>query len=184
MKNKCHLVIAGTSRSGKTSLALELELLGFQHYKMDSIKRAIGKQFCLDQHDWKYFSSLMSKMMRQMIEENSSDTGYGREYYLLDVLHLLPKDSLSFSNTIVVFLGYAHTTPEAKLEEVRKNDQEYYWSNQYSDKQLLEIFHYNILYSQYLEKECTHLGIPYFDTSLNRNIVLNEIKNWLLEKMK
>ena len=40
-----HIIIAGASRSGKTTLALKLAKHGFIHYKMDSIKRGIDDNF-------------------------------------------------------------------------------------------------------------------------------------------
>ena len=40
-----HIIIAGASRSGKTTLALKLAKHGFVHYKMDSIKRGIDDNF-------------------------------------------------------------------------------------------------------------------------------------------
>lgn len=47
-----HVIIAGASRAGKTSLSIELSKCGYTHYKMDSIVRAMCHIFNLDRHDW------------------------------------------------------------------------------------------------------------------------------------
>ena len=40
-----HIIIAGASRSGKTTLALKFKKEGFVHYKMDTIKRGLDNNF-------------------------------------------------------------------------------------------------------------------------------------------
>ena len=40
-----HVIIAGASRSGKTTLSLKLRERGFTHYKMDTIKRGLDNNF-------------------------------------------------------------------------------------------------------------------------------------------
>lgn len=183
---KKHIIIAGTCRSGKTTLSLELAKLGYIHYKMDSIKRGICEIFNVNQHDWEKLSPKIAKLMSIIIKENFTDTVSDRELYVLDTCHLFPKDIdlLDLNTTIIAFLGYSNITVEERLEEMRKYDNDNYWSKNIPDEQLLKMISYNIKFSKYLEDQCKQLNIPYFDTSFNRDEVLNTAKEFILTNNK
>lgn len=185
MPNK-HIIIAGTCRSGKTTLSLELAKLGYVHYKMDSIKRGICEIFNVNQHDWKKISPKIAQLMSIIIKENFTDTVTTKELYVLDTCHLFPKDInlLNLNTTIIIFLGYSNITVEDKLEEMHKYDKDNYWSRNIPDKQLIQMISYNIKFSKYLQDQCKQLNIPYFDTSFNRDEVLNSAKEFILTKNK
>jgi hypothetical protein len=67
-----------------------------------------------------------------------------------------------------IFLGYAHTTPQRKLHEIRShpgsvND----WIQHHDDDYILALAQEMIEFSIFLEEECAALKLPYFDVSDN-----------------
>ena len=87
-----HIIIAGTARSGKTTLSLMLKELGYVHYKMDSIKRGICEAYNLHYDNWDKISPIMATIINRMIQDNKTDTNYLLEdyvFYILKIYHLL-----------------------------------------------------------------------------------------------
>lgn len=181
-----HIIIAGVSRSGKTTLALKLSKLGYSHYKMDSVIRGMCFSLNINQHNWLNISPMLANILNTIIIENTSDTVFSEEQYVLDVTHLFPKDVslIDLSNTQIVFLGYDTISAIEKFEQVRKYDKNYYWSSKLSDQQLLEMIEVNIKFSKYLKEECNKYNIPYFDTSFNREKKIEQVKMYLLDNKK
>lgn len=181
-----HVIIAGTARSGKTTLALMMNEYGFTHYKMDSIKRGIFQSFGMKNDRWESVSPLMCNIINKIIQDNKTDTNYNLEKYLFDTPFVYPSDiqNIDTSDTLVIFLGYAHITVEEEMRLIRENDKAHYWTTKISDEVLREWTIENIEYSKHLEEECRKLNIKYFDTSVDREKVLEEAKKYILENSK
>lgn len=181
---KKHIIIAGAPRAGKTTLSLELIKLGYIHYKMDSIKRGIFKIFNIDNDDWEYSSQKMAELIDIMLNENITDTVKDKEFYILDTPHLQPKDVklIKEKNILVIFLGYSQISPLEELKLIRKYDKENYWSSKVPDDEMLKLVEQNIKYSELIKDECKRLNIPYFDTSHDREKILEEAKKYIIEK--
>ena len=181
-----HVIIAGAARSGKTTLSLLLNELGYTHYKMDSIKRGICESLELVYDDWADVSPIMCSIINKIIQDNKTDTNFGQEKYLFDTPFLYPKDLelIDTSETIVIFLGYAHIDAETEFRLIREHDKDYYWTNKIDDDLLRKWSIDNIEYSKELEKECERLNIKYFDTSFDRDKVLEEAKQYIIDNNK
>ena len=181
-----HVIIAGTARSGKTTLALMMNKYGFTHYKMDSIKRGIFETFDLKNDNWEEVSPIMCNIINRVILDNKTDTNYNLEKYLFDTPFIYPSDikNIDTSDTLVVFLGYSKISVEEEVRLIRENDKEYYWTTKIDNQKLREWTIENIEYSKHLEEECKKLNFKYFDTSFNRDEVLEEAKNYILERSK
>lgn len=181
-----HVIIAGTARSGKTTLSLLLNEYGYTHYKMDSIKRGFCESFGLKYNDWKEVSPIMCNIINRIIQDNKTDTNYKKEKYLFDTPFLYPKDieKIDTSDTMIIFLGYAHIDPDSEVDLIRQNDEEHYWTTKIDDDLLKRWTIDNIEYSKVLEQECKRLNIKYFDTSFNRDEVLEEAKRYIIDNNK
>ena len=179
-----HVIIAGAARSGKTTLSLMLNEYGYTHYKMDSIKRGICESYLLKYDDWQDVSPIMCTIINRVIEDNKTDTNYLKEKYLFDTPFLYPKDiqQINTKDTKVIFLGYAHIDVEEELRLIRENDLENYWTTKISDEELRKWTYDNIEFSKYLEEECAKYGIKYYDTSKNRDRVLEEALNYIINE--
>lgn len=177
MKKK-HIILAGTSRAGKTTLSMELAKLQYTHYKMDPIKRALfGNMADGDGESWDEVSPKMAKIITQILEDNKSDTDYNKEHYVIDTCHLYPEDAknIESEDTKVIFLGYAESNIDAKLEDIRKNDKDNYWTNKLSDAELKKLLKQNIEYSNKIKEDCEKYGITYYDTGVSREETLKKI---------
>ncbi len=179
---KRHVIVAGIPRSGKTTLCLELDKLGFTHYKMDTIKRAINQIWDWQESDWYKVSPKMGKLINKILRENRADTVYNHEYYVIDTCHFLPCDvDLIEDDTLIVFLGYKDISVESKVKEMRENDKDYYWSNSLSDNELENMVRENVEFSEVLSQECKKNNVIYFDTSYNRDEVLKSVLDYIIE---
>lgn len=177
-----HVIIAGTPRSGKTTLCLELAKFGFLHYRMDPIKRALCEICKWDPHDWDSFTPKMAKIIETILKESKSDTVYSKEYYAIDTCHLYPKDvSKIRDEALIIYLGYKDTSPKEKVIEMRKHDESFYWCKNLSDEKLERMALANINLSKKLAQECKKYNIQYFDTSYKREEVLKEALDYVLE---
>ena len=181
-----HIIIAGTARSGKTTLSLMLKEKGYVHYKMDSIKRGICEAYKLHYDNWDLVSPIMATIINRMIKDNKTDTNYLLEDYVFDIPFLYPKDIslIDTSNTLVIFLGYSNLTPKESFEKIREHDKENYWTSHIDNKTLMSWCYDNIEFSKYLEVECQKYNIKYFDTSNNRDEVLQNILNYIEKEEK
>ena len=180
-----HVIIAGSPRAGKTTMSKSLMSgnLGFTHYKMDSIKRGICESYSLKYDDWKDVSPIMCNIINKIIQDNKTDTNYGKEKYLFDTPFLYPKDieKIDTSDTVIIFLGYAHIDDDTEVSLIREHDEDHYWTTKIDDALLKKWSELNIEYSKILEQECKRLNIKYFDTSYNRDEVLEEAKRYIIE---
>lgn len=176
-----HIIIAGASRCGKTTLSMKLSKEGFVHYKMDSIKRGIDKNFWDGyRDDWRRVSPHMAHLIATIINENQSDIVKDKEYYIIDTCHLYPCDIAKYNleNTIIIFLGYSNIDVFDKLGNIRKYDKDV-WTTLLSDQDLNYNTELGIEYSKEAKKECEELGIKYFDTSDNFEETLNEAYEYI-----
>lgn len=177
MKKK-HIILAGTSRAGKTTLSMELAKLDYTHYKMDPIKRALyGNIIDEDGSNWEEVSPKMAKIIGQILKDNKTDTDYNQEHYVIDTCHLFPHDAKSIEDedTKVIFLGYADSSVDERLNEIRKNDKDNYWTSKLSDDELKKLLQQNIDFSNQIKNECEKYGITYYDTGKSREETLKKI---------
>ena len=68
------------------------------------------------------------------------------------------------------------------MKLIRENDLENYWTTKISDEELKKWTYDNIEFSKYLEEECEKYGIKYYDTSKNRDRVLEEALNYIINE--
>ncbi len=179
-----NIIIAGASRSGKTTLSLMLQKKGFTYYKMDSLKRAIYEIFTdEDSHDWQKVSPKMAKFINYIINDDSLDTNRDKNFYLFDICPLYPQDLkyINLSNTIVIYLGYRDISIEEELSYMKKYNDNYWYSN-FNDDELKRLIKRNIDFSYKIAKECEKYGIKYYDTGKNRKKVLKSIYEELIKK--
>jgi hypothetical protein len=102
-------------------------------------------------------------MLRNIVEVEPEYTIEGDALYPQGVSSLLQ----AYAGQIrACFLGYADTTPERKLNEIRAfagnvND----WIQKHPDQYILDLAEEMIGFSRYVRDECNRYSIPYFDVS-------------------
>lgn len=181
-----HVIIAGCARSGKTTLSLKLREKGFNHYKMDTIKRGLDDNFYPGKiKTWRESSPKFAKLISRIIEEADTDIIKDIEWYLIDTCHLYPSDiskTYNKDNTIIVFLGYTNITKEEKLKSIRSNDPKHGWTWKKDDDFLLKSIEEDISFSKEALEECEENNIPFFDTSDFKKGI-DEAYNYIVSKL-
>ena len=178
---KKHIIIAGASRSGKTTLATRLKDLGYIHYTMDSIKRGIynGNFMKGKGSNWKEVSPKMTKLIERLIQDNKEDINYNVEFYVIDVGTIYPEDAVTLNkmdNVILMFLGYPDVDVSWKVHQMQKYDKALNsWTKNLPEDQITGMVNFSVGFSKEVRKQCLENNIMFFDTGYNQKEVLDEI---------
>lgn len=178
---KKHIIIAGASRSGKTTLATRLKDLGYIHYTMDSIKRGIYNGNFMEGKgsNWKEVSPKMTKLIERLIQDNKEDINYNVEFYVIDVGTIYPEDAVRLNkmdNVILMFLGYPDVDVSWKVHQMQKYDKALNsWTKNLPEDQITGMVNFSVGFSKEVRKQCLENNIMFFDTGYNQKEVLDEI---------
>lgn len=178
---KKHIIIAGASRSGKTTLATRLKDLGYIHYTMDSIKRGIYNGNFMEGKgsNWKEVSPKMTKLIERLIQDNKEDINYNVEFYVIDVGTIYPEDAITLNkmdNVILMFLGYPDVDVSWKVHQMQKYDKALNsWTKNLPEDQITGMVNFSVGFSKEVRKQCLENNIMFFDTGYNQKEVLDEI---------
>lgn len=178
---KKHIIIAGASRSGKTTLATRLKDLGYIHYTMDSIKRGIYNGNFMEGKgsNWKEVSPKMAKLIERLIQDNKEDINYNVEFYVIDVGTIYPEDAVTLNkmdNVILMFLGYPDVDVSWKVHQMQKYDKALNsWTKNLPEDQITGMVNFSVGFSREVRKQCLENNIMFFDTGYNQKEVLDEI---------
>ncbi len=175
-----HVIIGGAPRAGKTTLSRELTYGGYVHYRLDSIKRAVFDIFCPNNKDWHLASTITRKIIDKLIDDNEQES-LKQEYFIFDTPHLYPEDvkDLDKDKILIVFLGYAYSKVDEKVENILKYDAKTCWTHKIPISRLRDLVDGNIKFSREIQKQCSEYKIPYFDVSYNRNDILEEVREYI-----
>ena len=183
---KKYIIIAGVPRAGKSTVSQMIaKQKGFQHISMDSVIAGIEKVFpetkintnssIEPQKNLEFISSKIAPFIRAMMNSGEYDEcDYG---VVIDVFQLLPKDYIEFVKNekceIYYFLS-SDVTPDERFKILKDydtpNDYTYYHSDEENKNDCIDIV--NI--SHFIKEQCIQYEVPYFETSHNRNAVLDE----------
>lgn len=164
-------IIAGASRSGKTTLAKQLQKeTGFSLISADAL-------ICTFEHLYPQleikhsleFEKICASFRPFIIEYIEHLRKYQGISFILDIFHLTPETAIQeelHKKYNLVFVGYPNATPEQKLKDIRqfKNDVDD-WTDEVEDTEMLKNIDAFIVWSKKLKEECATLGLPFIDTS-------------------
>ncbi|MBQ6697197.1 MAG: hypothetical protein IJN16_10885 [Lachnospiraceae bacterium] len=183
---KKYIIIAGVPRAGKSTVSQRIaKQMGYQHISMDSILAGIEKVFPetkIDtdaavelQKNIEFISSKVAPFIRAMMDSGEYDEcDYG---VVIDVYQLLPRDYVQFVQNEKCEIYYFLSSDVTSVErfEILKahdtpNDYTYYHSDEENKKDCEDIV--NI--SHFMKAQCVLYGLPYYETSNDREAVLRE----------
>lgn len=190
---KKYIIIAGVPRAGKSTVSQMIaKRYGYQHLSMDSIIAGIEKIFPETNIDsdapidpkinLENISAKITPFIKAMMDSGEYDEcDYG---VVIDVYQLLPKDYMAYLSekdcNIYYFLS-SDTTPEERFNILKEHDTPddytYYHSDEENRKDCMDIV--NI--SHMMKEQCILCGLPYYETSYERDKVLAD---FLSEQMK
>ena len=181
MKN---IFIGGVAKSGKSRLAIKLcEKYNYNHIPMDYFTSSFKHNFkeigitsnvLIEEKTSKLLSTFLSRFIE--IADNQND-----ELFIIDSAHIYPKDIIRYLNPEkweIYFIGYSKTTPQDKLQELKKNINNG-WIITKTDEELIELLDGLIKISSEIEKECIDNNINYIDTSNKDILELFNIEEWI-----
>ena len=180
MKN---IIIFGEPRSGKSTLAnMIVDKYNYQVIHVDSIRDTFKKIYpelniapdkAMKNKRFQLF--LQEYLFMNSKKEERNKYGYvmeGCETSVCDCNRLYNND-----NNIIYYLAQVDITPEQLFNNIRENDSKQDWTFKRSDDELIKIAKKLILNGKRIKKECEKYNIKFFDTSYNREEVLNNILN-------
>lgn len=188
-----HIIIAGVPRAGKSTVSQRIaKEFGYQHISMDSIIAGFEKAFPQVEIDTgadvdvkenvQSISSKIAPFLRAMMDSGEYDEcDYGM---VIDVFQLLPEDYRKYIDPSVCEIYYFITSDVAAEERYKllkqydtPKDYTYYKSEEENRRNCAEI----VEVSKFYKEQCEKYQLPYFETALERERVLEEFLNQLEE---
>ena len=129
-----------------------------------------------------HISAKIAPFIRAMLDSGEyNECDYG---IVIDVYQLLPKDYVTYIGEkdceIYYFLS-SDTTPEERFKILKMhdtpNDYTYFHSDEENQRDCADIV--NI--SKNIKEQCIQYGLPYYETSYNREKVLNDFVGGLVD---
>ncbi len=179
-----HIIVAGVPRAGKSTVsAMIAKRFGYQHISMDSI--IAGFEACFPDtgvNTYQGLSSLdtlklisrkMAPFLRAMMDSGEYDE---QEYgMVIDMYQLLPEDYVNYidpQKCAVYYFVTADVTPEERFLIQKKFDTPKDYTFDRPDDELMEGCRCMVEQSRLIREECRKYGLPCFETSFEREKVL------------
>lgn len=174
MKN---ILILGVARSGKTTLAnMIANRYGFSIIDIDAFIGAFKENYPNLGFDYHSKSNhLVAPFVASYV--NAFMYHYPNLNFVIEGYHIKLADAVKlFGDKLeIIVLGYPQLTGEQVLANVRKYEGQLDYTRDISDEELLKVVSRHVEYSKKFEKECKELGLNFYDTSYNRENILNKI---------
>ena len=188
---KKYILISGVPRAGKSTVSKMIaKQFGYQHISMDSVIAGIEKVFPETGIDTgapidartnlENISAKIAPFIRTMMDSGEYDEcDYG---VVIDVFQLLPQDYVMYlgnKNCEIYYFLSSDVTAEERFALLKKydtpDDYTYYHSDEENRKDCAEI----VDISRMVKAQCEEYGLPYYETSYEREQVLEEFVNTL-----
>ncbi len=178
MKN---ILILGAARSGKSTLAKMIaEKLGFSIISVDAFISAFQENYADIgfKHHGKN-NHLIAPFIASYV--NAITYNFPNSNFVIEGYHITLSDAKKlFGNEFnIIVLGYPKLSEEQVLANVRRYEGKFDYTKAIPDDELLNIVSHHVEYSQKAETECKTLGIRFYDTSYNREKILDNLLNQL-----
>lgn len=188
---KKYIIISGVPRAGKSTVSKRIaKQFGYQHISMDSVIAGIEKVFpeagidtgaSIDARtNLENISAKIAPFIRAMMDSGEYDEcDYG---VVIDVFQLLPQDYVTYlgnKNCEIHYFLSSDVTAEERFDLLKKydtpDDYTYYHSDEENRKDCAEI----VTISRMIKAQCEEYGVSYYETSYEREKVLEEFVNLL-----
>ena len=173
------IIIIGRPRSGKSTLANKIaDKFHYQIIRTDCIRDAFNSIFPelaigpFTAIENKRFQHYLKKYFELALEESRYQYGYVMEG--CETSAETCKILYDNENTLIYALGQIQETPENMANNMKKYDTVDDWSYHMQEDRVQYCMRQKQKAIQ-LKKECEHFGFKFYDTSINRESVLDEI---------
>ena len=176
---KKHIFIAGTAKSGKSTLAEKICLNNkYNHIPLDYFTSSLKHNFpetkitsnvLINEESSANLALLLSRVINIM-----NDT---EEPFIIDSAHILPKDIIKYidlNKWDVIYVGYPNIKPQDKFNLLRKHDKQEDWTRKRTDKELMNTVEQLVSLSKEIERQCKEYNLTFIDTSKD---LISDINN-------
>lgn len=195
MKN---IIIMGTGRAGKTTTSKMLKEK-YKEYNLlhsDSVKwgiiRGQGKEEYYETHideqkefeHSEMYQKILLEIFKSLCDKNKDKNKYP---YILESGQLSPalvNELINFDNTCVVCLGLGDFDVEDVINLCREHDVPDDWSYNIPYEDLKSHAKKWIETNEEFKKDCPKYGIKYFDTTKDREKILNEVVDFISKEIE
>ena len=185
---KDNIIVLGCQRSGKTTLSNILVNNGkYSIISVDSLIYAFQRVYPETNIDRNSKIIEKSKTLTPFVAKyvESFRKDYSNVPCIIEACQLLPIDVMKeklFCKNKIVCLGFPEASEDEIFENIRKNDINITsYTKKMSDYELKENIKYWIEYSKVLKKQAEKLGIPFYETNIDRQDVLTQIAEQLIK---
>lgn len=186
-----HLIVAGVPRAGKSTLARRIaRTFGWQHVSMDAVIAGFEQCFPETGVDTglsvnagkssmeilRTISGKMAPFLRAMTSPEEYDHKNGP--MVIDMYQLLPEDYVKYLDPDICGILYLLTgdvTPEERCAIQKQYDTPEDYTYTLSDEERLEGAHYLVEQSKLMREQCERFGLPFYETSRERERVFEGI---------
>lgn len=186
MENK-NIIILGAARSGKSTLSQMIhKKYNYSIISIDSFVSALRDGFpslgithSNTENKFKLLSPFVYSYMKKITNE------YPDINFILEGWHVYPNEILKLfkdTNVKIVCLGYTNISCEEAFKLIRENEKENSYTKKMTDEKVKQLIINHIEYSKILEKQCNENNIKFYDTSFNREKVLEEVMTYLIDE--
>ena len=187
MKN---IMILGICRTGKTTFSkmIQKEFRNYQIIEVDTIIAALQKTvtnvpigFIHDEIKENKLPQFLNLLIEKNVNKNGKELGF-----IINGDSILPEDLINYfnlENMIVYYFVNEQLSPNEILRNCRKYDAIEEWTTRRSDLELIKHFNFYKNIEKIIIEDCQKYNFKCVDTSINRDIVFNnllvELKNIL-----
>lgn len=187
MKN---LVILGASRSGKTTLAREVnkQYPNYHIINGDSIRHTFERvlpQNEINKRNGKGMREDFAKFSAELFK-NEIKRNNGFYNYIFDSCDISVENAIKYfkdESTIIIYLGYSQISEKEALSNYRKYEKSGEWTFNRTDEELLIHAKTWINNSKIFKSECELNNIKYIDTSYDREKILENLKIEIIKEL-
>lgn len=179
MKN---IIIIGRPRAGKSTLAnMIADKFHYQIIRTDALRntfKTVFPELNIRPHtaiNSREFQMFCKEFLEINIRQSRNRYGYVMEGCEISVKDC--KELYGNNDNLIYVLGQINITPEEMTNNIRNNDTELDWSTKMNDEEILEYCKNSIRKAKMIEKECKEIGLTFYDTSIDRKKVLEDILN-------
>lgn len=179
------LILAGASRTGKTSVSANLyKNHNFNVLKVDAIINAINSVSSNKINKDEQQSDNVKNIIESLIKNVWVDTNYRDYKYVIETCSLLPEKAKQlqekFNNISIIYLVDS-STKENLLSKIVMNQKNYDWTSKLSMLELENVCEDLNNISKIYTTSCKQYNINYIDV---KNLTINEIEKNILNIME
>ena len=175
MKN---ILIIGAARSGKSTLAKMIhKRFGHSLISVDSFITAFQSRYPeigFAHHSSKNY--LISAFVESYVD--SIIYNYPEINFVVEGYHIKPDAAVKYfsdKNFEIIVLGYPQLTAEEAYDNTKKYENKFDYTAAINKEDMLSLLERHIKYAKLCQEQCTELGIPFYDTSYNRNEIFASV---------